>query len=111
MSGDIYRDLQVRLDGYSFGFPAAASGVEIDLLKMLFTEADAALFLSMSPSLETPEEIAGRTGDDPAEIAARLEDMTERGLLFRLKKRGQGPVWGNRIHARHIRVPAHPHGP
>jgi hypothetical protein len=47
----IYRDLQKRLDRLPSGFPAMESGVEIRLLKHLFTpeEADMAAQLSMKP--------------------------------------------------------------
>ena len=88
MPSDIYRELQIRLDGYSVGFPATESGVELRILKKLFSEDDAALFLALSPKLEYPEEVAARLGRDPGEVAARLKDMTERGLLFHLDKDG-----------------------
>lgn len=86
MTQDIYRTLQERLDTYSLGFPATSTGVEIEILKRLFTEEDAGLFLALSPFLETPESIAQRLGKDPQDMAARLEDMAARGLLFRLKR-------------------------
>src|SRR4030042_5666086 len=40
----------------------------------------------MTQMLETPEQIAKRADKPAEEIAARLEDMTERGLLFRLRR-------------------------
>ncbi len=86
MTSDIYRRLQERLDGYSVGFPATESGVEIEILKRLFTPGEAELFLSLSPAVETPEAIAARLGRDAGETAAQLEDMASRGLLFRLRK-------------------------
>lgn len=88
MARDIFRELQQYLDRLSLGFPAAASGVEIQILKRLFSEEDAALFLSMTPRLEAPAEIAARVGRSVEEVAAHLHDMTERGLLFRVKKEG-----------------------
>jgi Na+-translocating ferredoxin:NAD+ oxidoreductase subunit B len=93
MHTDIYRTLQERLDTYSLGFPATSTGVEIEILKKLFTEDDARLFLTLSPFLETPESVAGREGKPVQEIAERLEDMAGRGLLFRLK-RGDGVKYG-----------------
>ena len=86
MTEDIFRRLQERLDQYSMGFPATDSGVEIDILKELFSEDDAELFLHLTPQPETPEEVARRI-DRPLEpVAAHLDDMSERGLLFRLRK-------------------------
>jgi len=86
MTTDIYRQLQERLDKFSVGFPATASGIEIKILKSLFSEKDAALFLNLSPILETPGAIAARLNQPAAETAAYLEDMADRGLVFRLKK-------------------------
>ncbi len=86
MTSDIYRELQERLDYYSVGFPATESGIELKILKKLFSTSDAALFLEMTQKLETSEQIAHRTGRPLAEVAAQLEDMTQRGLLFRLKR-------------------------
>ena len=68
------------------GFPATKSGVEIKILKRLFTEADAELFLTLSPMLETPESIAARLNRPIDAIARHIEDMAKRGLLFRQKK-------------------------
>lgn len=89
MTRDIYRQLQEKLDGYAVGFPATESGVEIEILKKLFSEEDVTIFLQMSPSLEKPEDIATRLGMPTEEAAAKLEDMASRGLLFRLKKNSE----------------------
>ncbi|RJP86600.1 MAG: 4Fe-4S dicluster domain-containing protein [Desulfobacteraceae bacterium] len=86
MTTDIYRQLQERLDKYSVGFPATDSGIEITILKAMFSEQDADLFLNVSPLLETPASIAERIKQPVNETASRLEDMAKRGLLFRMKK-------------------------
>jgi len=86
MTNNIYRELQERLDKYSVGFPATDSGIEITILKRLFSEKDAQMFLDLSPLLELPETIAGRLNRQTREVADHLEDMTKRGLLFRLQK-------------------------
>lgn len=88
MSEDIFRILQKRLDQYSMGFPATESGIEIKILKSLFSEADAALFLTLTPMLETPESVAARLELPLDKVAPHLEDMAFRGLLFRLEKKG-----------------------
>ena len=86
MSEDIFRQLQKRLDLYSMGFPATSSGIEIKILRYLFSEEDAAMFLAMSHSLEAPDSVAARLEQPVESVARRLDDMAERGLLFRIKK-------------------------
>ena len=80
---NIYNQLQKRLDDLAVGFPQADDGLEIRILEQLFSEQEAALFLDMSPLLETPENVAHRLDRDVDEIAARLEQMAQKGLLFR----------------------------
>ncbi|OPY09305.1 MAG: Electron transport complex protein rnfB [Syntrophaceae bacterium PtaB.Bin095] len=86
MSQDVYRSLQQCLDRMSLGFPPTDSGIEIEILKKLFSEREAALFLSMTPRLENPSEIAARLNRGAHGIDAQLRDMASRGLLFSLRK-------------------------
>jgi Pyruvate/2-oxoacid:ferredoxin oxidoreductase delta subunit len=88
MSDPIFRELQKRLDQYSLGFPATASGIEIKILEKLFSVSDAAVFLQLSPKLETPETIAARIEMSAEKATATLADMADRGLLFSLKRNG-----------------------
>ena len=87
MAKDIYQELRKQLDMYSLGFPATESGIELKILKKLFRKEDAELFLTMTHKLETAEQIAKRVDKPAEEISDRLEDMTERGLLFRLRRK------------------------
>ena len=82
MTTDIFRALQERLDLFSIGFPATPSGVEITILRKLFSEEDAKLFLELSPVLESADTIAEKLGLPAEEAGARLADMAGRGLLF-----------------------------
>ena len=86
MADDIYRKVQQQLDQYSIGFPATESGVEIDILKFLFTREEAELFHQITGEPETPESIASRTGRPKPEIFEELESMAQKGLLYRLRK-------------------------
>ena len=86
MADDLFRKLQERLDGYSLGFPATDSGIEMEILKELFTEEDAQMFLNLTQKLETPEDVARRIGRPSDKVAEQLDGMYQRGLLFRLKK-------------------------
>jgi Na+-translocating ferredoxin:NAD+ oxidoreductase subunit B len=82
----VYENLAAHLDRLPVGFPRTASGVEIRILKRLFTPEEAALaqFLTLKP--ETAQKIAERTGHDAQELAPRLAEMSRKGLIFRLRK-------------------------
>lgn len=86
MSKDVYIRLREQLDQYSIGFPATESGVEIQILRRLFTEEAAEMYLQLSMLMENPVEVAKRTGRDPEGTATLLEQMAEDGLIFRVRK-------------------------
>jgi Fe-S-cluster-containing hydrogenase component 2 len=86
MSENVYRQLQQKLDFYSMGFPATESGIELKILKYLFSEEDAKMFLAISHKLETASSIASSLNRPLDEVVGHLDDMAERGLLFRLQK-------------------------
>ena len=86
MAADLYFQLREQLDQYSVGFPSTESGVEIRILEKLFTEEEAEMFLDLSLMPEALESVAKRLGRDADEVAALLERMTGKGLLFRLRK-------------------------
>ncbi|CAB1065402.1 Uncharacterized di-4Fe-4S ferredoxin domain-containing protein, Dalk_0169 type [Olavius sp. associated proteobacterium Delta 1] len=83
---DVYEDLRKRLDDFASGYPTADSGVEIRILRELFTEDEAEFFLKLSPLLEAPEDVAKRLDRDPGETAELMESMAKKGLIFRLRK-------------------------
>lgn len=85
---DIYERLRRRLDDMATGYPATDGGCEIRILKQLFSEEDAELFLAMDQRPETVREIASRVQADQQTLSVRLEDMARRGLVFRLKEEG-----------------------
>ncbi|MFH1139942.1 MAG: 4Fe-4S dicluster-binding protein [Pseudomonadota bacterium] len=89
----IYEKLREQLDQYSIGFPATESGIEFKVLRKMFDEEEAELFLNLSMSLETPDSVASRTGRAPEKVAALLERMADKGLIFRLR-RGEVPKYG-----------------
>lgn len=83
---DVFERLRERLDDLGPGFPQSESRVEMKMLRRLFTEEEAELFLHLSPLLESPEEVAKRLGRDPEQTADHLERMAQKGLLFRQRK-------------------------
>ena len=86
MAEDIYLKLRERLDTYALGYPETESGVEIRILKKIFTEREAELFLHLGLSLETVESVAEKAGTDPESLLAELETMAKNGVLFRYRK-------------------------
>ena len=86
MSQNIYARLREQLDQYSIGFPPTESGVEIQILRRLFTEEAAEMYLQLSLMMEAPADVAKRTGRDPDDVATLLDQMAENGLVFRVRK-------------------------
>lgn len=86
MTSQVYFDLREQLDQYSLGFPATESGVELKILQKLFTEEEADMYLNLSMILEEPAALGARIGRKTEEVAALLERMVDKGLIFRTKK-------------------------
>lgn len=86
---DIYGRLQARLDEMATGYPATPGGAEMRILKQLFSEDDARLFIQMAPNPETADEVALRVHSEYTSIAPQLEGMAAKGLLFRIKEGGE----------------------
>ena len=86
---EIYKQLATFLDNLPAGYPATESGVELRILERLFTpeEAEAAMTLTMMP--EPADAVAARTGKDAAALSAMFASMAQKGLIFRLSKKGQ----------------------
>jgi Pyruvate/2-oxoacid:ferredoxin oxidoreductase delta subunit len=79
----VYRRLQQSLDELPVGYPATESGVELRILKRLFTPEEAEVALGLSAVPETVERIQrrlpGLTADDLERI---LDRMVEKGAIF-----------------------------
>ena len=89
MSENVYQRLRRFLDELPGGFPETDNGVEIKILEKLYTPEEAELTLKLS---ETPEEvpaIAKRVGIDASELGEKLEEMAQKGIIFRVKKDGR----------------------
>jgi Pyruvate/2-oxoacid:ferredoxin oxidoreductase delta subunit len=84
---DIYRRLARHLDDMPAGFPQSASGVELRILKKLFSEDEAELALHLTLLPEPARTAAARAKRQPEETARRLEDMARRGLVYRIEGR------------------------
>jgi len=89
MSEDIYVRLREFMDTFSAGFPSTPSGVEIRILKKLFSPEQAALTMKLKPEPEKVSTIAGRIGMSEADLESKLEEMAKKGLIFRVRENGK----------------------
>lgn len=78
----LYKKLREHLDNMPNGFPASESGVEIEILKRIFTEAEASLFMQLKMKYETPQQISARTGAPVDYLEKILPLMKRKGQLM-----------------------------
>ncbi len=82
-AADPYRALQQHLDALPIAFPATPSGVELRLLRRLFTPEEAQVALALSAVPETAEKLCTRLpGRTAAEVAPILDRLVEKGAIF-----------------------------
>jgi H+/Na+-translocating ferredoxin:NAD+ oxidoreductase subunit B len=90
---DIYRDLQRHLDELPVGFPPTESGVEIRILKHLFTPEEAVLAKHLSlipePLSRIYARLEGKTGVSKHEMEATLDRMFRKGTVLMRSERGE----------------------
>jgi electron transport complex protein RnfB len=91
MATDVYQKLAHHLDNLPGGFPATDSGVELRILRRLFTPQDAELALSLTLLAEEPRVVARRARITPEEAARRLEAMERKGLIYGVHRQGRPP--------------------
>ncbi len=89
MPDDPYVKLQEFLDKFPLGFPKTPSGIEIRILKRLFTEEEARIALLLNPIPEEPKRIAKRSGWGEEYLERKLEAMSKKGLIFRVHRGGK----------------------
>ncbi|MFX1481788.1 MAG: ATP-binding protein [Promethearchaeota archaeon] len=95
MDTDVYRTLQQHLDSMPAGFPATESGVEIRILKRLFTQEEAELATKLkystypNESLESIFDRLKETGLSIEELEERLGTMAHKGLIHSKSEAGQ----------------------
>ncbi|OGN92377.1 MAG: hypothetical protein A2Z75_04945 [Chloroflexi bacterium RBG_13_50_10] len=82
---DVYEKLRDRLDMFPQGFPKTKSGVDIELLRHLFTPEEAEVALHLRPRPEKLPAIAERTGKDEKELGETLDEMAKKGLIMRYR--------------------------
>ena len=91
MQDMVYRALARHLDDLPGGFPPTASGVEIRILKRLFTPEQAALAVHLTLLSEAPRVIARRAGLGVEEASSMLKTMARKGLIYQSGPTASGP--------------------
>jgi electron transport complex protein RnfB len=89
MPENAYEKLREFLNQFPIGYRKTTSGVEIKILKRLFTEEEAELatFLTIRP--ERARAIARRSGQKLDKVEQKLEEMATKGLIFRAHRDNQ----------------------
>jgi ferredoxin len=90
---DVYRKLQQHLNRMPVGFPRTHNGVEIRILRRLFTPRQAEIALSMDSRLAPLVEIRRRAResssvDRSSEIEAELKEMARQGAVLNVRRDG-----------------------
>jgi Pyruvate/2-oxoacid:ferredoxin oxidoreductase delta subunit len=88
MALDVYQKLARHLDSLPGGYPATDSGVELRILKRLFTPEQALLATKLTMIPERDAVVARRAGLAVAECARRLDQMSDAGLILSFKQGG-----------------------
>jgi electron transport complex protein RnfB len=89
MSDEPYLKLRDFLDRFPIGFPKTSTGIEIKILKRLFTEEEAKIAVLLNPLPETAARIARRAKMDKKEMEKKLDLMSKKGLIFRVQREGK----------------------
>jgi ferredoxin len=84
MAENVYEDLRELLDRHPSGCPPAPEIIEI--LKVLFTEKEAGIALTLGFRPYPIEIIAEKAGLDIAEVHEHLESLADRGVVFAKEK-------------------------
>ncbi len=89
MSDEPYIKLREHLNEFPIGFPETSTGIEIKILKRLFTEEEAEIAVLLNPLPDTAARIAKRAKMDKKEMEEKLETMSKKGLIFRVRREGK----------------------
>ncbi len=84
---EIYNKLAAHLNSLPSGYPTTDSGVELKILRKLFTEKEAKVATKLTMFPESIETISSRCGNNE-DIKDLLFDMSKKGLILRSSKDG-----------------------
>ena len=93
MNKEIYQKLAEHLDRLPGGFIITDHGVELRLLKLLFTPEEAELAIFLTLDREVARSIADRAGVPQSETEQRLAEMAHKGLIFSVHPKDGPPLY------------------
>ena len=93
MAKDIYKKLARHLDNLPGGFPSTENGVELRILRHLFSPEEAELAVKLTLIPEESNVIARRTKLTEDKASRRLEEMARKGLIYSLERKGRPPKY------------------
>lgn len=86
---DVYEELRKFMDGLPPGFPETPDKVEIRILKRLFTEEEADVFMHLRLLPEPPGMIAKRLGVGEERASRILSSMARQGSILSVRVGGK----------------------
>jgi len=90
---DTYTDLAKYLDSLPAGFPPTEDGLELQILKKLFSEEEAALALHLTLLNEEAPVIARKAGLPVEQTTQLLEGMVQKGLISGSYPEDKQPIY------------------
>ena len=85
---NIYKNLAIHLNRTPGGFPETKTGVELRILKQLFTEEEAELATNLHMIPEQVKDLAKRLSRDENELEKLLKTMLKKGLVLYASRNG-----------------------
>ncbi len=86
MSDDVYIKLRTFFHGLPGGYPTSGTGVEIKLLEKMYAPEEAELTMKLKEFPEKVTDIASRLDVNEMELAGKLEDLAQKGLIYRVRE-------------------------
>ena len=90
---DTFKKLADHLDNLPGGFASSDTGVELRLLKRLFTPEEAELAVHLKLEREEASAIANRAGISTDETEQQLKAMAGKGLIFSTEAEDSSPLY------------------
>ncbi len=90
VGNDVYERLADAMDRLPNAYPRTASGVEVEILKRIFTPEEAQLVLHLHGEMEPLEIITKRAGLAIEDVESNYFDLAKRGLVW-FRQRSEKP--------------------
>jgi len=86
---DVYKRLAERLDELPHGYPSTDSGVELKILRKIYSPEDAEVAIKLRSIPESAATIGERLGKSEEEMRAVLDNMAKKGQIGSLTRAGK----------------------